>query len=83
MFEKLRMKLHADNSITGLVALLLAGIFLAVIAVIYTEVVQNPIGNITGTAGTFAGMAGWALWISAFIMILAPAVGIIMKSFGK
>jgi len=79
--KKISLKLHGkDSSIVGLVALLISGIFLAVIAVVYTTTIQNELGNVTGTAGTFAGMAGWALWIAAFIMILAPAITMIYKA---
>lgn len=78
--KKLSLKLHKDSAVGGLVAILISGIFLAVIAVIFTTVIQDALGNVTGTAGTFAQMAGWALWIGAFIMILAPAITIIYKA---
>lgn len=80
MFKRLSLKLRKESSVGGLVAVLIAGIFLAVIAVVYTSVVQDAIGNVTGTAGVFAGMAGWALWIASFIMILAPAIAIIYEA---
>jgi hypothetical protein len=82
VFKRLSLRLHkgGGDGITGLVAILISGIFLAVIAVIYSSVIQGAIANVTGTAGTFAGMAGWALWIAAFVMILAPAVAIIYKA---
>jgi len=82
MFKWLKRRVYdPDSAITGLIGLLLSGIFLAVVAVVYTSVVQSSLANVTGTAGTFASMAGWGLWISAFIMVIAPAVAIVYKAF--
>jgi hypothetical protein len=81
MLKRLSLKLHKDSASSGLVALLISGIFLAVLAVIYTTTIQDNLSTVNGTAGTFALMAGWAIWIAAFITILSPAIALVYKSF--
>jgi len=78
--KRLSLKLRkGGEGIQGLVVVLVSGIVLTVVAVIYSTVIQGSLLLINGTAGTFAEMAGWSLWIASFLMIIAPAIGIVYK----